>query len=165
MFTLLPASGMANAAAALVGQNLGAGLPERAEASVWRAAFFNMVFLGIVSVLFLLTARPIVMLFIQDATVVRYGVECLQLISIGYIFYAYGMVLSQSFNGAGDTRTPTIINLFGFWMFQVPMAWILAVPYKMGPSGVFWAIAIAESCIAVAAILIFRKGWWKRIKV
>jgi putative MATE family efflux protein len=165
IFTLLPASGMANAAAALVGQNLGAGQPDRAETSVWRAAFFNMLFLGFVSVFFLLAARPIVMLFTQDAGIIAYAAQCLQLVSVGYIFYAYGMVLSQSFNGAGDTRTPTLINLVGFWMLQVPMAWIMAVNYNMGPAGVFWAIAIAESCVAVAAIFIFRKGWWKRVKV
>ncbi|TWW01680.1 MATE family efflux transporter [Chitinophaga pinensis] len=165
IFTLLPASGMANAAAALVGQNLGAGQPDRAETSVWRAAFFNMLFLGVVSVFFLLAARPIVMLFTQDTGIIAYAAQCLQLVSVGYIFYAYGMVLSQSFNGAGDTRTPTLINLVGFWMLQVPMAWIMAVNYNMGPAGVFWAIAIAESCVAVAAIFIFRKGWWKRVKV
>ncbi|PSL35341.1 MATE family efflux transporter [Chitinophaga ginsengisoli] len=165
IFTLLPAFGMANAAAALVGQNLGAGQPDRAETSVWRAAFFNMVFLGLISILFFLAARPIVMIFTSDAAIVLHAAQCLQLVSIGYIFYAYGMVLSQSFNGAGDTRTPTLINLVGFWMLQIPMAWILAVNYNMGPSGVFWAIAIAESCIAVAAIVIFRKGWWKQVKV
>jgi len=165
IFTLLPASGMANAAAALVGQNLGAGQPERAETSVWRAAFFNMIFLGLVSIFFLTMARPVVMLFTQEESIVLHAAQCLQLVSIGYIFYAYGMVLSQSFNGAGDTRTPTLINLVGFWMFQVPMAWILAVNYNLGPAGVFWAIAIAESCVAVAAIVIFRKGWWKQIKV
>ncbi|SHM54249.1 MATE family efflux transporter [Chitinophaga sp. CF418] len=165
IFTLLPAFGMANAAAALVGQNLGAGQPERAETSVWRAAFFNMVFLGLISIFFFLAARPVVMIFTSETAIVLQAAECLQLVSIGYIFYAYGMVLSQSFNGAGDTRTPTFINLVGFWMLQIPLAWILAVNYNMGPAGVFWAIAIAESCIAVAAIVIFRKGWWKRVKV
>lgn len=165
IFTLLPAFGMANAAAALVGQNLGAGQPDRAETSVWRAAFFNMVFLGLISIFFFLAARPIVMIFTSEAAIVLQAAQCLQLVSIGYIFYAYGMVLSQSFNGAGDTRTPTLINLVGFWMLQIPMAWILAVNYNMGPAGVFWAIAIAESCIAVAAIVIFRKGWWKQVKV
>ncbi len=165
IFTLLPAFGMANAAAALVGQNLGAGQPDRAETSVWRAAFFNMVFLGLISIFFFMAARPVVMLFTSDAAIVLYAAQCLQLVSVGYIFYAYGMVLSQSFNGAGDTRTPTFINLVGFWMLQIPMAWILAVNYNMGPAGVFWAIAVAESCIAVAAIVIFRKGWWKRVKV
>lgn len=114
IFTLLPASGMANAAAALVGQNLGAGQPDRAERSAWRAAFFNMVFLGMVSLMFLFSARSIIILFTQDPLVVTYGAQCLQLVSVGYIFYAFGMVLSQSFNGAGDTRTPTIINLIGF---------------------------------------------------
>lgn len=165
IFTLLPAVGMANAAAALVGQNLGAGQPDRAETSVWRAALFNMVFLGLISIFFFLAARPVVMLFTNDTAIVLQAAQCLQLISIGYIFYAYGMVLSQSFNGAGDTRTPTLINLVGFWVLQIPMAWVLAVNYNMGPAGVFWAIATAESCIAIAAIVIFRKGWWKRVKV
>ena len=165
IFTLLPASGMANAAAALVGQNLGARQPERAEKSVWRAAFYNMIFLGLVSILFLVAARQVILLFTQDPGVVAYGAQALQLVSLGYIFYAYGMVLSQSFNGAGDTRTPTIINLFGFWMFQVPLAWILAVHLGWGPSGVFCAVATAESCIAIAAIIIFRKGRWKQVKV
>ncbi|UPK70223.1 MATE family efflux transporter [Chitinophaga filiformis] len=165
IFALLPAFGMANAAASLVGQNLGAGQPDRAETSVWRAAFFNMLFLGSISIFFFLAARPVVMLFTSETAIVLKAAECLQLLSAGYIFYAYGMVLSQSFNGAGDTRTPTLINLVGFWMFQIPLAWILAVTYNMGPAGVFWAIAIAESCIAVAAIFIFRKGWWKRVKV
>ncbi|MVT06948.1 MATE family efflux transporter [Chitinophaga tropicalis] len=165
IFTLLPASGMANAAAALVGQNLGAGQPDRAERSAWRAAFFNMVFLGMVSLMFLFSARSIIILFTQDPLVVTYGAQCLQLVSVGYIFYAFGMVLSQSFNGAGDTRTPTIINLFAFWMLQMPLAWILAVMYNWGPAGVFWAISISESCLAIAAIFIFRKGWWKQVKV
>lgn len=165
IFTILPASGMANAAAALVGQNLGAGQPERAESSVWRAAFYNMIFLGSVSLFFILFARPVILLFTQDEAVVNYGAQALQLVSLGYIFYAYGMVLSQSFNGAGDTRTPTIINLVGFWMFQMPLAWALAVHYEWGPSGVFVAIAGAESAMAIASIIIFRKGWWKRVKV
>jgi putative MATE family efflux protein len=165
IFTLLPASGMANAAAALVGQNLGAGQPERAEQSVWRAAFYNMIFLGLISLFFMLAAEPVIRLFTQEPEVVKYGAQALQLVSLGYIFYAYGMVLSQSFNGAGDTRTPTIINIFGFWMLQIPLAWILAVHYNWGPSGVFVAIASAESVMAVISIIIFRKGWWKRVKV
>ncbi|SFW40084.1 MATE family efflux transporter [Chitinophaga sancti] len=165
IFTILPASGMANAAAALVGQNLGAGQPERAERSVWRAAFLNMIFLGGVSLFFILLARPVIQLFTQEEAVVAYGAQALQLVSMGYIFYAYGMVLSQSFNGAGDTRTPTIINLVGFWMFQMPLAWVLAVHYEWGPAGAFTAIAAAESAMAIASIIIFRKGWWKRVKV
>lgn len=165
IFTLLPASGMANAAAALVGQNLGAGQPERAERSVWRAAFYNMIFLGLISLFFMLAAEPVIRLFTQEPEVVKYGAQALQLVSLGYIFYAYGMVLSQSFNGAGDTRTPTIINIFGFWMLQIPLAWVLAVHYNWGPAGVFVAIAAAESVMAVISIIIFRKGWWKRVKV
>lgn len=165
IFTILPAWGMANAAAALVGQNLGAQQPERAEKSVWRAAFLNMIFLGVVGVFFLALAPVIIRLFTQEAEVIVYGVQCLRLVSLGYIFYAYGMVITQSFNGAGDTRTPTLINLFALWMFQVPLAYSLAILLKWGPQGVFWAIAIAESMMAVAGVLLFRRGTWKQVKI
>lgn len=165
VFAILPAWGMANAAATLVGQNLGAGQPGRAEKSVWRTAYFNMIFLGSVSVLFFLLARNIVLLFTQDADVVRHGTECLRYVSLGYIFYACGMVISQSFNGAGDTRTPTLLNFFGFWTFQIPLAYVLAMVLDLGPKGVYMAIAIAESAIAVVAIILFRRGTWKKVKV
>lgn len=164
-FTILPAWGMANAAAALVGQNLGANQPHRAEQSAWRAALFNMVFLGILSVVFMISAEEIVRIFTQETHVVRFGAQMLRLIGLGYVFYAYGMVLAQSFNGAGDTRTPLIINLFGFWMLQVPLAYVLAVVLNWGPDGVAWAISISESAIAVAAIVVFRKGNWKKVKI
>jgi len=165
MFALLPAWGMANASATLVGQNLGAGQPDRAEKSVWRAAFFNVVFLGSVTVLFLLFAEPLLSLFTSDPMVVRSGVQCLQIVSLGYVFYAYGMVISQSFNGAGDTRTPTLINLVGFWAFQIPLAYTLSITLGMGATGVYAAISIAESCIAVAGVLLFRRGRWKSARV
>jgi putative MATE family efflux protein len=165
VFAILPAWGMANAAATLVGQNLGAQQPERAEKSVWRAAFFNMVFLGIVTVLFFTLATPILGMFTQDVAVLENGIECLQIVSLGYIFYAYGMVVSQAFNGAGDTTTPTILNFFGFWMFQIPLAYALAVMAGLGPTGVYAAIAIAESCLAIASILIFRRGKWKTVQI
>ncbi len=165
VFTLLPALGLSNAAATLVGQNLGAGQPERAEQSAWRAAFGNMIFLGTIAVFFFILARPIVGLFTQDPAVVRYGVESLRYISLGYVFYAYGMVLISAFNGAGDARTPTIINLFGFWGFQIPLAYALAIGLGWGPKGVFAAVAIAESCIALVAIYLFRRGSWKLVKV
>lgn len=165
IFAIMPAWGMANAAATLVGQNLGAKQPERAERSVWKTAFYNMVFLLSVAVIFFAGAEAIMHLFTQDEQVINYGVQCLRFISVGYAFYGYGMVISQSFNGAGDTRTPTIINLFGFWAFQIPLAYILAKVVNMGPSGVFLAIPVAESTIAIVAILIFRKGKWKTVQV
>lgn len=165
IFALLPAWGMANAAATLVGQNLGAGHPERAEKSVWKAAMLNMLFLGTITVLFFFLATPIITFFTRDAQVLTYAKECLQIVCLGYIFYAYGMVISQSFNGAGDTRTPTIINIIGFWMIQIPLAYTLAIHFSFGPTGVYAAIAIAESILAMICIYVFRKGKWKLMKV
>lgn len=165
VFAILPAWGMANAAATLVGQNLGALQPERAEESVWRTAFFNMVFLALVTVFFLTAATPLIGIFTSDESVLLFGKRCLQIVSLGYVFYAYGMVMAQSFNGAGDTKTPTILNFFGFWMFQIPLAYLMAIVFDFGPSGVFWAISIAESVIAVVAIWLFRQGKWKKVKV
>jgi putative MATE family efflux protein len=165
VFAILPAWGMANAAATLVGQNLGAGHPERAEKSVWRTAFFNMVFLALVTLLFFSLAPYIIQLFTNDELVLKNGIQCLQIVSVGYIFYAYGMVVGQSFNGAGDTRTPTLISFFGFWIFQIPMAYALANWFGAGTTGVFSAIPIAESLMAVASILIFRQGKWKAVKI
>ena len=165
IFTILPAWGMANAAAALVGQNLGAQQPDRAATSAWRAAFFNMAFLGIVAIIFMIGAPAIISFFTDDPIVIGYAVQCIRLMSGGYIFYAFGMVLTQSFNGAGDTRTPMLINFFSMWMFQMPLAYTLSVWLKMGPVGVFWAIAISESAAAIAAILLFRRGTWKEVKI
>ncbi len=165
VFTILPAWGMANAAATLVGQNLGAQLPDRAEQSVWKAAKYNMFFLVTVAVLFFTGAEWIMMFFTTNKDVIASGVKCLRFVSLGYAFYGYGMVVSQSFNGAGDTKTPTIINLFGFWAFQIPLAYILAKTLGFGETGVFLAIPVAESAIAVVAILLFKRGKWKTIKV
>ena len=165
VFAILPAWGMANAAATLVGQNLGAQQPDRAEKSVWRAAYFNMLFLGAVTVIFFLLARNIISLFNDNAEVIENGTLCLKIVCLGYVFYAYGMVIAQSFNGAGDTKTPTILNVFGFWLFQIPLAYVLAITLGFGPIGVFSAISIAESCIAIAAIILFRRGRWKEVKV
>jgi len=165
VFAILPAWGMANAAATLVGQNLGAGHPERAEKSVWRSAFLNMIFLGIVTVLFFTLAAPILRLFTSDDEVLRNGIQCLQIVSLGYVFYAYGMVINQSFNGAGDTRTPTVISLFGFWLFQIPLAYALAKWSAVGTVGVYSAISIAESLMAIVGIIIFRQGKWKTVKI
>jgi putative MATE family efflux protein len=165
MFTLLPSWGMANASATLVGQNLGANKPDRAEKSVWKAGLLNMIFLGGVSLIFFFASGPILGFFTQDAEVIRYGTRCLQIVAFGYIFYGYGMVIAQSFNGAGDTKTPTLLNLFGFWFFQIPVAYLLALKMDLGPTGVFMAIALAESAMAIAGIIIFRKGKWKAVKI
>lgn len=165
VFTILPSWGLANASATLVGQNLGAGQPERAENSVWKTGFYNMVFLGFVMILFLLLSAPILRFFTNDAEVIAYGTRCLQIVAFGYLFYGYGMVITQSFNGAGDTRTPIYLNFFGFWCFQIPLAYLLAIRFNFGPDGVYAAIAIAESAIAVAGIMLFRRGKWKLVKV
>ncbi|MDX1476658.1 MAG: MATE family efflux transporter [Saprospiraceae bacterium] len=161
IFTILPAWGMANAAATLVGQNLGAGKPERAEKSVWLAARYNMFFLLAISVIFIIGAPAVMPLFSEDPVVVREGVRGLRIICVGYVAYAYGMVIAQAFNGAGDTRTPTIINFFCFWLMQIPLAYILARVVGMESTGVYWAIAISESILAVVAVKWFQRGKWK----
>lgn len=165
IFTILPSWGLANAAATLVGQNLGAGKPERAETSVWRAAFLNMLFLLSVSVVYFFLARPILSFFDSDPAVMEAGVLSLRIICAGYIFFAYGMVISQAFNGAGDTRTPMLINLFCFWMLEIPLAYFLAVGLGWELAGVCWAIAGSETVLAIIAVLIFRQGWWKTVEV
>lgn len=165
LFFLLPAWGMSNAAATLVGQNLGAQNPERAEQSVWKTARYNAFFMGAVTVLFLFFSEFIVNFMNKDAEVERYAVQALRIICTGYVFYGVGMVMANAFNGAGDTKTPTIINLFGFWMFQIPLAYVLAIVLKLGPLGVFIAIPVAETVIAIAAFILFRKGRWKKVKV
>ena len=161
VFAILPSWGMANAAATLVGQNLGANSPERAEASVWRAGTYNMFFLVGVSIIFIAFANPLIRLFTQEEEVIHYGVSCLRWVSYGYGFYAWGMVMVQAFNGAGDTYTPTIINFFCYWLFQLPLAYLLAKQTGLGATGVFMAITAAESLIAVVGILVFRRGRWK----
>jgi putative MATE family efflux protein len=165
MFFLLPAWGMSNAAATLVGQNLGAKKPERAELSVIRTAKYNAAFMGFVSIFFMVFARAIVSFFTQDEAVISYAVDALRIISSGYLFYGIGMVMANAFNGAGDTRTPTIINLFGFWFFQIPLAYLLAKTFELGPLGVFIAIPVAETAITVAAYIFFKKGKWKNKKI
>src|SRR5260221_2441174 len=165
IFTILPSWGMANASATLVGQNLGAGQPDRAEKSVWKTGFYNMVFLAFVMFIFLFLSSPILRFFSTDEVVIGYGTQCLQIVALGYLFLGYGMVITQSFNGAGDTRTPTLLNFFGFWCFQIPLAYLLAIQLNFGPNGVYAAIAIAESAIAVAGIYLFRLGKWKTVKV
>ncbi len=165
IFGILPSWGMANAAATLVGQNLGARQPERAETSVWRTAKFNMVFLGFISMIFILGAEPVMRLFTDVDIVVGYGITTLQVVCLGYVFFAYGMVVSQAFNGAGDTRTPTIINIVCFWLIQIPLSYGLAVTAGLGPIGVFISIAGCHSLQAVIAIVIFRRGKWKEVVV
>jgi putative MATE family efflux protein len=160
-FALLPSFGLSSAAATMVGQALGAKKPERAERAVWIAGFYNMLFLGAVGVVFLVFARPIVGIFSDDPAVVPNGVACLRIVSAGFLFYAYGMVLTQSFNGAGDTWTPTWINLGVFWLFEIPLAYTLAVPLGLGPHGVFTAIAVAYTTLAIVSAVLFRRGRWK----
>lgn len=162
IFALLPSWGMANAAATMVGQALGAGKPDRAEKAVWRASFYNMICLGIVGLMFVIFARQIIGLFTDDPNVASYGVDCLRIVSYGFLFYAYGMVLTQSFNGAGDTWTPTIINLFVFWLWELPLAYVLAIFFGLGPRGVFLAIMIAFSTLALISAIVFRRGKWKK---
>jgi Na+-driven multidrug efflux pump len=161
LFALLPSWGMANAAATLVGQNLGARKPDRAEKSVWHAGFYNMIFLGLVAVVFIGFAGPLVRIFTSDPEVVSMASTTLRTVSYGYIFYAWGMVIAQAFNGAGDTTTPTMLNLLCFWVLQIPLAWLLAFRIGLGPNGIFIAIAIAQSALAVAGVLMFRRGTWK----
>jgi putative MATE family efflux protein len=161
LFALLPSWGLSNAAATIVGQALGAGKPERAERAVWQAAFYNMLFLGTVGLIFVMLAGPIVAVFTRDPAVSQVAVDCLRVVSLGFLFYAYGMVLTQSFNGAGDTRTPTLLNLACFWLWEIPLAWILAHQMGWGPRGVFTAITIAFSTLAVASAVLFRRGRWK----
>lgn len=161
MFALLPSVGLSNAAATLVGQNLGAGRPERSESSVWKAAFINAGFLGAVGIIFLAFSHSIIGFFTTEPAVLSYGTDSLHIISFGFVFYAFGMVLETAFNGAGDTWTPTWLNLFIFWIFEIPLAYILAYRFDMGPHGVFWAITIAFSLLAVVSALLFRRGKWK----
>ena len=165
MFTLLPSWGMANAAATLVGQNLGAGQPDRAEKSVWKAGWINVAVLGVVSLAFLFGAEPILRFFSDNPDEIAYGSECLRTIAYGFVLYGFGMVVIQSLNGAGDTLTPTILNLIAFWGFQIPLAYVLAIRLAYGPTGVFLAFVLAESLMALAAILIFRRGKWKAVKI
>lgn len=161
IFVILPSWGLSNAAATLVGQNLGAKQPERAQISVWRTGFYNMLFLGFIGVIFMLFATPIIRLFTNDPVVVPLAATCLRILSYGNIGYAYGMVMLQAFNGAGDTVTPTIVHFFGFWVLEIPLAYFLAISAHVGANGVYISIVVAEAAIAIAGILLFRRGRWK----
>jgi putative MATE family efflux protein len=160
-FALLPSWGMSNAAATMVGQALGAKKPDRAEAAVWKAGKYNAIFLGCVGVLFVLFAREVVGFFTPDPAVAEYAIAALRTIACGFLFYAYGMVLTQAFNGAGDTRTPTWINLGIFWLFEIPLAYVLAHVAGLGPQGAFVAATVAFCSLAVVSAVLFRRGTWK----
>jgi putative MATE family efflux protein len=165
IFSILPSWGMSNAAATLVGQNLGANKPERAEKSVWTTAGVNMVFLALVGITFYIFAEWLIALFSTDPEIIRIGAQCLRIISYGYLAYAFGMIIIQAFNGAGDTTTPTIINFICFWLIEIPLAYLLAIEFGFKQDGVFYAIVVAETLLGVIGFLIFRKGNWKKVNV
>jgi MATE family, multidrug efflux pump len=161
IFAMLPSVGMSNAAATLVGQSLGAGKPERAEQAVWKAAFYNAAFLTVVGVLLAVFSRSIIGIFTTEPNVLNIGTDCLRIIALGFTFYAFGMVMQMSFNGAGDTLTPTYLNIFVFWLFEIPLAYLLAYHFGLKEHGAFWAILLAFCVMAVVASIIFRRGKWK----
>ena len=165
IFTLMPSWGFSNAAATLVGQNPGAGQPERAEWSVWITGVANMTFLALVSLLYIFGNELLIRIFTPNRTVIAAGAECLRIVAYGYIAYAWGMVMPQAFNGAGDTMTPTKINFFCFWLMEIPLAYVLALQFGAKQTGVYWSIVIAESTVGLVAMLLFRKGKWKQTKV
>ena len=165
VFFILPSWGLSNAAATLVGQNLGARRPDRASQAVWRTGFYNMVFLGLIGIVFVVFATPVVRLFVDDPAVIPVAATALRTFACGNIGYAYGMVMLQAFNGAGDTLTPTIVNFFGFWVLELPLAWVLAVNLHMRAEGAFLAIVIAECSMAAAGIILFRQGRWKKQQI
>lgn len=164
-FALLPAWGLGNAAATLVGQNLGAGKPERAEQTVWRAARYNATFMLVIGIGMVVTAPLIVALFSSDPEVMRYGTSCLRILGIGYPMYAVGMIIVQAMNGAGDTWTPSLLNFVCFWLLEIPLAYALATGAGFGPNGVFWAIVISESVLSGLSVVVFRRGRWREQRV
>ena len=164
-FVFLPAWGLGNAAATLVGQNLGAGRPDRAEKSVWTASKYNVLFMTVLGVVFIVLAPMIVSLFTDDPEIQRYGVNCLRILGFGYPMYAVGMIVIQALNGAGDTRTPSILNFIVFWITQIPLAYWLATSVGMGPNGVFLAIVLSESLLTILGVMVFRRGRWRTQQV
>jgi Na+-driven multidrug efflux pump len=156
---------MANAASTLMGQNLGAKKPQRAERAVWHTGIINMAFMGVIAFLLIIFPGFFIRLFIDDPIVIASGTDCLRILAYGYVAYALGMVMVHSFNGAGDTTTPTIINFFCFWLFEIPLAYVLALPFGLEENGVYIAILAAETAMTVAAVLIFRRGRWKTREV
>ncbi|MGB5419604.1 MATE family efflux transporter [Algibacter sp.] len=165
LFTLMPAWGMSSAAASLVGQNLGAKKPERAEQSVWITAKYCSIFMGAISIIYLLFAPQIIVIFNDTTDVVKYGGLCLRIMTAPFVFYGFGMIVLNAFNGAGDTKTPTYINFVSFWLLQLPFAYVAAITFDYGPVGVFWAVALGELLMTVIAIIWFKKGHWKRVQV
>jgi putative MATE family efflux protein len=165
MFTLMPAWGLSNAAATLVGQNLGAGHPERAESSVWKIGVYNMIFLIIVSIIYFAFNDSLMRIFSDDPKVIAIGAQWLRILSYSYLVYGWWMVSVQAFNGAGDTKTPTKINLVFFWLIQIPLAYLLAIKLDWEHSGVFWAVFISETSVGLFTLWLFSKGKWKTAKV
>lgn len=165
IFSILPSWGMSNAAATLVGQNLGAGKPDRAEKSVWATAFVNMAFLAVVGIILYLNAEFLISLFTSDSEIIRIGAQSLQILSYGYLAYAFGMIIIQAFNGAGDTMTPTVINFICFWLVEIPLAYFLALELGFKQDGVFYAIVVSETLLAILGYLVFRRGKWKKTNV
>lgn len=165
IFTIMPSWGMANAAATLVGQNLGAGHPDRAEKSAWRAGYFNMIFMGIVGAIYLIFAPYFIQIFTAEPEAMNSGAMALRILAGGYVFYGWGMILAQAINGAGDTSTPSLLNFIFFWLVETPLACLLALHLGWGQAGVYWSIVIAESLMAMAAMWVFRRGKWKLAQV
>ncbi len=165
IFTFMPIWGLGNAAATLVGQNLGAKQPDRAEASAWRTAHFTMMFLVVISLILVFSAPVIIPLFNPDAEVIRIGIITLRIFCVSYFIFAYGLILSQSFNGAGDTRTPTLVNFVCFWLLEIPLGYVLAMEAGWGVAGVCWSVAISEAIMSVVMIVLFRRGRWKLVEL
>jgi Na+-driven multidrug efflux pump len=165
IFVILPSWGLSGAAATIVGQSLGAKKPDRAQRAVYLTAMFNMIFLGLVAAVFIFVPEPIVRFFSSNPAEMGYAVDCLRIVGYGNLAYAFGMVLVQAFNGAGDTVTPTLINFVGFWLCEIPLAWALAYPAGMGVKGVFAAVPIAEALIALMGLVLFMRGDWKKRQI
>ncbi|WP_207422871.1 MATE family efflux transporter [Desertivirga brevis] len=165
MFTMMPAWGMSNAATTLVGQNLGAGNPNRAESAVWKTGFYNMIFLVCVSVVYFFFNRSLMQIFTADENVIKVGAEWLRILSFSYFVYGWWMVSTSAFNGSGDTRTPTLINLVFFWLIQIPLSYVLAIHLNLEQTGVFWAVFVSETSVGIFTLWLFSRGGWKKTQV